>query len=66
MKNKKVVIGLVAGISVAVITTILLSTSKGSEVRKKIINKAGDWGNSLKDWVTGFIKSDNDIKVASN
>jgi hypothetical protein len=66
MKRKKVVIGLVAGISVGVIAAILLSTGKGADVRKKIINKTSNLGNSLKDWVTGFIKNGKEVKVASS
>ena len=66
MKKKKLVIGIVAGISVGVIAAILLSTDKGSAVRKKVMNKTADLGNSLKDWVTGFIKNGNEVKVATS
>jgi gas vesicle protein len=66
MKKKKIIIGLIAGVSVGIIAALLLSTDKGSEVRKKIMAKTNNLGDSLKDWLGSVTKNAKDLAVASN
>ena len=59
-KNTKIILGFIAGVSIGAIAAILLSPGKGSDTRKKIIDKTSDWGIALKDSLTdllGFKKS---------
>ena len=55
MTNKKIILGIAAGISAGIIAGILLSLDKGSATRKKILDKAGELGGSLKDCLVDFI-----------
>jgi len=65
MKKKKIIIGLIAGISVGVMAAVLFS-EKGSGARKKIIDKTSDLANSLKDYFAGIIKGGKNTVAASN
>ena len=56
MTNGKIILGIAAGVSVGIIAGILLSPDKGSATRKKILDKTGELGNSLKDCLVDFIK----------
>lgn len=65
MKNKKVIFGIIAAVSIGTIVAILLS-DKGSEARKKILEKTSDLGSSIKDSLVSFIRSGKDAVAASN
>jgi gas vesicle protein len=65
MKKKKVIFGIIAGISIGAIVAILLS-DKGAEARKKILEKTSDLGSSIKDSVVSFIRSGKSAVAASN
>ena len=47
--KSKVVLGLVGAAAAGVIVGLLLAPDKGTEVRKKISQTAGDWANHLAD-----------------
>ncbi len=68
MTNKKIILGIAAGVSVGIIAGILLSPDKGSATRRKILDKADELGGSLKDCLVDFIKGKNTGKemVSSN
>jgi len=55
-KNKKIILGFIAGASIGALAAILLSPGKGADTRKKIINKTGDWGIALKDSISDFLR----------
>jgi len=63
MTGTKIILGFIAGASIGAIAGILLSPEKGSDTRKKIIDKASDLGTSLKDRMTDFI---NGRKMSGN
>ena len=54
--NSKIILGLAAGLSIGIIAGILLTPDKGADTRKKILDKAGELGISLKDCVVDFIQ----------
>jgi gas vesicle protein len=65
MKKKNILIGVIVGISIGAIA-ILLATDKGSNARKKIMDKTGDLANSLKDSLVSFVKGGKDAVAAAN
>lgn len=56
MNHTKFLTGLVAGLSIGIVATILLSPEKGSVTRQRIIDKSSALGNSLTDYFTGLVK----------
>ncbi len=56
MNHTKTIAGFVAGLSIGVIATILLSPDKGSVTRQRIIDRSNSLGNSVKDYFAGLIK----------
>lgn len=57
MSSGKVVLGVLAGVAVGAIAGILLAPEKGSETRKKMIGKGGDYFDELKDKFESFMDS---------
>jgi len=55
MANTKTLLGFLAGAAAGALAGILLAPDKGSETRKKISRKTGDWGDSLKSSFNDFI-----------
>jgi gas vesicle protein len=49
MKTDKALLGIIGGVAVGAILGILLAPEKGSETRKKILNKGVDYTDDLKD-----------------
>ena len=47
--KSKVILGLVGAAAAGVLVGILLAPDKGTEVRKKISQTAGDWASQLTD-----------------
>lgn len=47
--KSKVILGLVGAAAAGVLVGIILAPEKGSEVRKKISQTAGDWATQLSD-----------------
>ena len=47
--TKKVIGALMVGAAIGVGLGILFSPAKGSEVRKSIADKSGDWGDAIKE-----------------
>lgn len=47
--KSKVILGLVGAAAAGVLVGILLAPDKGTEVRKKITQTAGDWASQLSD-----------------
>ena len=60
MTNSKIILGVVAGISVGIIAGMLLSPEKGADIRKKMLERTGDLGNALKDAFVDFINGEKD------
>ena len=55
MSSSKVLLGFVVGAAVGAVAGILLAPDKGSNTRKKISDKAGDWTDSAKETFNGII-----------
>ncbi len=55
MANTKTLLGFLAGAAVGALAGILLAPEKGSETRKKISQKTGDLGESLKGSFNDFV-----------
>ncbi|MGF2414597.1 MAG: YtxH domain-containing protein [Ferruginibacter sp.] len=49
MKSGKVVLGLLAGVAAGAVLGILFAPDKGSNTRKKIVNKGEDYANDVKE-----------------
>jgi len=49
MNNSKVLLGILAGVAIGGALGILLAPDKGTETRRKIIEKGNDLGGSIKD-----------------
>jgi len=49
MSSSKVLLGFVAGPAVGALAGILFAPDKGSNTRKMIANKAGDWTDTAKE-----------------
>jgi gas vesicle protein len=52
--TSKILLGFIAGAAIGGALGILLAPDKGSETRRKIVEKGSDLGDSLKDNLTGF------------
>jgi len=66
MTGTKTILGFIAGASIGALAAILFSPSKGSDTRRKIIDKTSDLGNSLKDCVVDFIKGKKKVATSAN
>ncbi|MEP6750923.1 MAG: YtxH domain-containing protein [Bacteroidota bacterium] len=55
MANTKTMLGFLAGAAVGALAGILLAPDKGSETRKKISQKTGDLGETLKGTFNDFV-----------
>lgn len=55
MANTKVILGIIAGLSIGAIAGILLAPDSGTATRKKIVDKSGDLKDAVKDSVLGFL-----------
>ena len=55
MSSSKFLAGFIAGAAIGAIAGILLAPDKGSETRKKITDKAGDWTDAAKETFNGII-----------
>lgn len=55
MSNSKILLGFVAGAAVGALAGILFAPDKGSSTRRKITNKAGDIGDSIKSSFNDFV-----------
>jgi gas vesicle protein len=60
MNNQKMLVGLFAGVAVGAALGILFAPEKGSEMRKKISTKGGDYTQNLKDKFGNLISSATD------
>ena len=49
MSSSKALLGFVAGAAVGALAGILFAPDKGSNTRKKIVHKAGDWTDAAKE-----------------
>ena len=49
MNSKKVIVGVVSGIAAGALLAILFAPKKGSEIRKKIHEMGGEFGNLAKE-----------------
>ncbi|HZF64076.1 MAG TPA: YtxH domain-containing protein [Chitinophagaceae bacterium] len=47
--NSKIILGLVGATAAGVLVGLLLAPDKGTEMRKKITETAGDWASQLTD-----------------
>jgi gas vesicle protein len=52
--TSKILLGFIAGAAIGGALGILLAPDKGSETRRKIVEKGTDLSDSLKDNLTGF------------
>jgi gas vesicle protein len=57
MSSSKIVVGFLAGAAVGALAGILFAPDKGSNTRKKIVNKTGDLTDSVKNSFSDFIDS---------
>jgi gas vesicle protein len=55
MKTGKTLLGILAGVAAGTIIGILLAPDKGSETRKKILDKGEDYAEKLKQKFNDFI-----------
>ena len=63
--NSKILLGVVAGVSLGIIAGMLLSPEKGADIRKKILERTGDLGNALKNAFVDFINGEKDNAAAT-
>lgn len=57
MSSTKALLGFVAGAAVGALAGILFAPEKGSETRKRIASKAGDWTEAAKESFGDLIDS---------
>lgn len=66
MSSSKVLVGFLAGAAVGALAGVLMAPDKGSATRKKIIGKAGDITDSVKnkfgDFIDGLKESYSGVK----
>lgn len=60
MNNQKMLVGLFAGVAVGAALGILFAPEKGSEIRRKISSKGGDYTQNLKDKFGNLVSSATD------
>ncbi len=60
MNNQKMLVGLFAGVAVGAALGILFAPEKGSEIRRKIGSKGGDYTQNLKDKFGNLVSSATD------
>ncbi len=47
--KSKLILGIIGGVALGAVAGILLAPDKGTEVRRKISETAGDWASQLSD-----------------
>jgi len=57
MNSGKILLGVLAGAAAGALLGVLFAPDKGSETRKKIVNKSADYAESLKEKFNEFIDS---------
>lgn len=60
MNNQKMLVGLFAGVAVGAALGILFAPEKGSDIRRKISSKGGDYTQNLKDKFGNLVSSATD------
>jgi gas vesicle protein len=55
MSSKKVLFGLLAGAATGALLGVLFAPEKGTDTRKKISKKGGDYAETLKKYFSEFI-----------
>jgi gas vesicle protein len=55
MSRGRIIIGVLAGLAAGTLIGILFAPDKGSETRKKIINKGEDYVDNLKEKINGIL-----------
>jgi gas vesicle protein len=55
MSSKKVLFGLLAGAATGALLGVLFAPEKGTDTRKKISKKGGDYAETLKKYLSEFI-----------
>jgi gas vesicle protein len=61
MSTGKILLGALAGVAIGAVVGVLLAPDKGSETRKKIARKGGEYTDGLKDKYTGLKDKYNDM-----
>ena len=49
MKSEKILLGVLAGVAVGALLGVLFAPDKGSNTRKKLLNKGEDYADALKE-----------------
>ncbi|HLA54485.1 MAG TPA: YtxH domain-containing protein [Flavobacterium sp.] len=60
MSTGKILLGALAGVAIGAVVGVLLAPDKGSETRKKIARKGGEYTDGLKDKYQGLKGKYND------
>jgi gas vesicle protein len=59
MNSSKLVLGILGGLAAGALMGVLFAPEKGSQTRKKIMNKANDGADALKDKFDSLLESVN-------
>ena len=57
MKTSKLLLGVLAGMAAGAVLGILLAPDKGSETRRKIMDKSGEFADDIKEKFNGVSNS---------
>jgi gas vesicle protein len=60
MNSSKVLLGILGGVAAGALLGVLFAPEKGSKTRKKIMNKANDGADALKDKFDSLLESVNE------
>ena len=55
MSSGKVLLGVLAGVAAGALIGVLFAPEKGSDTRKKLSKKGGDYADDLKERFNGFL-----------